>query len=191
MYLIFDTETSGLPNKFLPPNDANQARVVQLAAVMLDSTYKEVASLNCLIRPEGFNISKEAENIHGISKVKAMQFGVSSVSAIKLFVEFAKGAHKIIAHNIKFDKTLLDIEFSNHNITFAWMESKMFCTMLSTTNICKLPKKVNGGFKWPKLSEAYRHFFNEELVNGHDALTDVRATARIFKHLVESKQIMA
>jgi hypothetical protein len=50
--------------------------------------------------------------------------------------------------------------------------------MLSSTGICKIPKKQ--GYKWPKLSEAYQHFFGEELKDAHDALVDVMACKRIY-----------
>jgi DNA polymerase-3 subunit epsilon len=38
--------------------------------------------------------------------------------------------------------------------------------------------------KPPKLSECIQFFFNEELVGAHDALVDVRACVRVFRHLM-------
>ena len=58
--------------------------------------------------------------------------------------------------------------------------------MLSSMNIVKAKPKRNGQWKWPKLEECVRHFFGETLVGAHDALTDVRATARVFYHLVDT-----
>ena len=57
-----------------------------------------------------------------------------------------------------------------------------FCTMKSTTDICRIPSP-RGGYKWPKLGEAYKHFFGEELQGAHDAMNDVRAAMRIYFHL--------
>jgi len=54
--------------------------------------------------------------------------------------------------------------------------------MAVTTPICKIPGKYND-YKWPKLAEAYRHLFNEEIKDAHDALADVRACARIYFEL--------
>jgi DNA polymerase-3 subunit epsilon len=57
--------------------------------------------------------------------------------------------------------------------------------MQATTNICKLPS-ANGraGYKWPKLTDAYMHFFGEELDGAHDALVDVRGCQRVHLHLL-------
>jgi DNA polymerase III epsilon subunit-like protein len=39
-------------------------------------------------------------------------------------------------------------------------------------------------FKWPKLTEAYRHCYDRDFDGAHDALADVRATADVFRWLV-------
>jgi hypothetical protein len=64
--------------------------------------------------------------------------------------------------------------------------------MNAKTSICKLEQK-NGkaGYKWPKLREAYFHCFGEELKDAHDALVDVRATARVLKWLGENRCLPA
>lgn len=38
--------------------------------------------------------------------------------------------------------------------------------------------------KPPKLEECIRHFFDEALEGAHDALVDVRACARVHRHLI-------
>jgi DNA polymerase-3 subunit epsilon len=35
---------------------------------------------------------------------------------------------------------------------------KLPCPMLLATNVCKLPGKF-GNYKWPKVEEAYKHFY--------------------------------
>ena len=58
-----------------------------------------------------------------------------------------------------------------------------YCTMKQTTNLCKLPGRYPGSYKWPKLAEAYSHIFNEDLQDAHTADADAKACARIFFHL--------
>ena len=69
MYLIFDTETTGLPRDFNAPLDQfnNWPRLVQLAWQIHDSEGKLIDVQNYIIKPEGFNIPINAQEIHGIS----------------------------------------------------------------------------------------------------------------------------
>ena len=55
---------------------------------------------------------------------------------------------------------------------------EFFCTMRAMTNVVKIPSPR--GYKWPKLSEAYRFLFNRDLEGAHDAMADVRACAEIY-----------
>ena len=66
-----------------------------------------------------------------------------------------------------------------------WNEIKTRCTMLSSTGILKI--KTKQGYKWPKLEECIKFFFDEQLEGAHDALTDVRACIRVYKELEKLK----
>jgi hypothetical protein len=59
-----------------------------------------------------------------------------------------------------------------------------FCTMKSLTNYLKLPS-TRGGYKWPKLSEAYAALLNKELVGAHDAMVDVSGLCEIVQFCVQ------
>lgn len=52
--------------------------------------------------------------------------------------------------------------------------------MKASTEFCKIPGPY--GYKWPKLEELYKILFNESF-NAHNALDDIRATARCFWEL--------
>src|ERR1051326_4611342 len=60
MVLFFDTETTGKYEFGLPPDDHRQPHIVQLAALLSDDSGKEIASMNAIIRPDGFIIPPEA-----------------------------------------------------------------------------------------------------------------------------------
>lgn len=187
MYLVFDTETSNFPNPSLAVNHPDQGRIVQLAWLLLDAEFKEVGAFNSLIHiGEQVNIAAGAAKAHGITKEKCWQYGVEMPFALRTFLDVYKKAEVVIAHNIAFDKQLVDLEekAAFQCSTLDWKKGK--CTMLATTPICKLIGKYPGKYKWPKLIEAYRHCFQKDFDGAHDALADVRATAAVFKWLVEN-----
>jgi DNA polymerase III epsilon subunit-like protein len=189
-YLVFDTETTTFPSSKIAANHPDQAHIIQMAAIVLDEEFYEVSSFYALIKPAYWHtISEGAEKAHGISKEKCSKHGVFIEDALKIFKTFHDSATHVIAHNARFDKQLIDIE--NEVLTLDRMMWKpTVCTMECTTGICMLPSKYpTSKYKWPKLSEAYEFLFKEKFDKAHDALADVRATARIFKWLKINKKV--
>jgi DNA polymerase III epsilon subunit-like protein len=96
----------------------------------------------------------------------------------------------IAGHNIGFDIMVLvsfyyDIgmpEVAEHLLTIPTID-----TMYMGIDVCKLPHREPGksGFKRPSLTELYRHLFGEEFEGAHDALIDVRASARCYYKMRE------
>lgn len=194
MYLIFDTETSGFPSASIPATHPDQARIVQLAWLLLDEEFKERASFCSLIRiSPSVKIHEGAHKAHGISEKDCYEYGIEQEAAISPFFQLAERC-KVIAHNLKFDYQMMQIEYEILMRSSYYHFPSEFCTMQAMTPICKLPfansKRGYGGqqYKWPTLQEAHQHCFGEEFEGAHDALADVRACARVFKWLKE-KQI--
>lgn len=192
-YLIFDTETTGFPKTGVDFNDPSQARVCQMAWVIVDERFREVSCFKSMINSFGsWFVTEGAYQVHGISQHDCDKYGLSMSVVLPLFMSAKMGVDIVAAHNIHFDKKLVDIECDALQIDKNdWEGSKYFCTMQAMTPICKLEQK-NGkaGYKWPKLREAYQYCFGEELRDAHDALVDVRATARILKWLFDNRHLM-
>lgn len=195
MILVFDTETTNLPQPKLPLTHPAQARICQLACILLDELFNEVGCFYSLIKPNGWIMQPGAQAAHGITQEKCEKQGISIDDAMIMLFTFNRIATKgRVAHNIKFDTELFNIELnikngkSNMSPQFLDSGANIFCTMLAMTPVCKLPGRGNGNYKWPKLSEAAKHI-GVELNGAHDALNDVRATAKIFHWLVENKHV--
>lgn len=168
--LVFDTETAGL----------NNPRLVQLGAGLYNDHGEEMSAIDTLVQPDGFTIPPDATAVHGISTETAERFGVPVAVAVVLFTMMVRQADLIVAHNFSFDDRVVHGELQRMGSREPlWPPYKTFCTMKATEPICQLPGRYPGKFKSPKLSEAYRHFFNEELVGAHNAMVDVRGCARI------------
>lgn len=190
MILFFDTETTGLPDKGLPRDHPAQPHIVQLAALLMNDEGDEVASLNVIVEPAGYTIPVAASNVHGITTEIAQACGIPLSAAMWPFVHLGCRASMFVAHNAPFDVEMIEIEMTRMPArNYPTRPAKTFCTMEASAPIVNLPptpKMVAAGInkpKAPKLTEAYRHFFGEDLVGAHDALADVRACARIYFHL--------
>ena len=193
MYLLFDTETTGIPSYTASASDPKQARIVQLAAVLLDEKYIERQSFCFLIKPSGDNwiMNPGAQKAHGISKEDCLKYGIEIGLALDLFNNIYDRSMIRIAHNIKFDSRMIEIEqmLCDIAVDASWgVPNFNVCTMVGTTEICKLPGR-NGAYKWPKLQELHTFLFGQPFEKAHDALADVRATARCFRHLKENQLI--
>lgn len=183
----FDTETTGFPAKAGTPLDKCPF-VVQIAAILVDDEYGEVASLSTIIKPDGWTIPENVAEIHGITTEKAEAFGIPAKVAMAAFSQICRQADEVIAHNISFDLKIVSYEIERAAAPNVIADKVHFCTMAATTDICKLPGNY-GKYKWPKLIEAHQHFFNEGFDGAHDALVDVRACARIHKHLIQNNLV--
>ena len=118
MYLIFDTETTGLPKKWnAPVSDIdNWPRCVQLAWQVHDSFGNCIENKDFLIKPDGYNIPFDSEKIHGISTELAEKDGYVLLDVLKLFNEAVKKSKFVIGHNVKFDLNIMGCEFYRENL---------------------------------------------------------------------------
>ncbi len=188
-YLVFDTETTGLPKNYQAPltDFGNWPRLVQLAWQFYDSDGNLWEEENLIIKPEGFMIPEEAAKIHRISQEKALAEGIPLLEALNKFSEAVKRAHFLVAHNIDFDDKIVGSEFLRNLQINQLEEAKKICTMKLGVDICRLPGR--SGFKWPNLSELHQCLFQESFSDAHDALIDVRACARCFFEIKNRKAI--
>lgn len=175
--LFFDTETTDLPDYALPPG-RHQPHVVQLAAVLVEGRTER--SLDTLIRPDGWTIHPDALRVHGISMARAKEEGVPIAQAIASFDELLAETDLAVAHNIRFDRLLIDSEYVRLGQRPRW--PRTFCTMLTCTDIVRLPG-YHGQYKWPTLEEAYSHFYRRPPTSAHNARADVRACMAIYQEL--------
>ena len=199
MIIIYDTETTGLPLWNKPSEHPDQPRIVQLAALLTDDDGNKQASMDLLIRPDGFTIPEEVTKIHGISTERATACGVTISEALSVFFSLWSCASLRIGHGQAFDERMVRIEMKRPGAqSFGvdqddWKAGQSYCTMQKSKPILKLPPTDKmmaagrGGFKTPKLSEAYEHFIGNELIDAHDAMVDVIATQAVYLKLKEQE----
>jgi len=189
MYLIFDTETTGLPRSYnAPMSDLdNWPRLVQLAWQLHDARGKLLSSKNYIIRPEGFTIPYNAEKVHGISTKRAAEEGHPLQEILQVFREDVAQAKYLVGHNIGFDIHVVGSEFLRAALVMPFEGKPELDTKDISTNYCALPGGKGGKFKWPTLTELHQKLFGVGFGDAHDAAYDVDATARCFFGLINQK----
>ena len=188
MYLIFDTETTGLPKNWNAPytDTDNWPRVVQIAWQLHDEYGKLIKAKDYIIRPDGFDIPYDSEKVHGISTELAEAVGHDLQTVLQEFKEDFEKAHFIIGHNLEFDVNVTACEYVRLGEREPSLVTKKIldtCTEV-TANLCQIPGGRGGRFKLPTLTELYQYLFDENFVEAHNATADVEATTRAFFELI-------
>ncbi|PJK07956.1 hypothetical protein CO610_07270 [Lysobacteraceae bacterium NML95-0200] len=190
LLLFYDTETTGLYHDDLPPNDARQPRLVQLAAALVDANTREtVQEINLLIAPDDWEIPIQATAIHGITTEHAKQFGISTHQALQAFLSLWARADMRIAHNETFDAAIIhsalcSAEFDPRTLK-AWQEGRALCTQNLTRGL--QPEKPYG----PSLAKAYQHYMGKPIENAHDARADMHACKSVYFHVIDNRPAAA
>ncbi len=182
MYLIFDTETTGLPhNKTAPVEDLdNWPRLVQIAWQLHDNKGKLLSTGNHIVKPDGFTIPFNAEKVHGISTKRALEVGEDLSEVLEKFSVDVKKAEVLVGHNIEFDNKIIGAEYLRTDKENLLADAKNIDTSTETVEFCQLEGGLGGKLKQPKLIELYTKLFGEGFDDAHDAAYDVDATAKAF-----------
>jgi len=164
MFLIFDTETTGLPKKWSAPltDFDNWPRAIQVAWQVHDEKGICVSNQSYIIHPKGFSIPYDSEKIHGISTKLAKKIGVEVEFVLEKFKDDLSKSKFICGHNLNFDEKILGSEYlridgKNPLQDFPKIDT---CTE-ETAQICMLKGGRGRRFKLPTLIELYSHLFNQ------------------------------
>lgn len=200
--LFYDSETTGLPNWGVPSEDPSQPHITQLAAELcIEETGETLGAMNMIIRPEGFDIPLELQELTGITMARAAMAGVPVRTAMDAFLELWSNADLRCAHNESFDARMLrinimrcsywngqEVQTSEGDVSFAdyFKAAPAFCTQANSTKILNLPptpKMVAAkrkGPKSPNLGEAYEFFTGKKLEGAHNAQVDIMACKAVY-----------
>lgn len=190
MYLIFDTETTGLPRNWNAPytDTDNWPRCVQIAWQLHDENGKVIEHQDYLIKPDGFNIPFDSERIHGISTELAIEQGVPILEVLEKLNLALKKAKFVIGHNVGFDLNVMGCEFHRYSVETELNKKPVLDTCTEdTADLVKLPGGRGGRFKLPTLTELYQFLFDENFQEAHNATADVEATTRVFLELIRKE----
>ncbi len=187
MYLIFDTETTGLPKRWNAPitDTDNWPRCIQIAWQLHDEWGNLIEACDYLVKPNGFDIPYDAERIHGISTALAEELGKDLEFVLEEFNSALKKSKFVVGQNVGFDINIMGCEFHRNDFDSPLSEMSVLdtCTEI-TANLCQIPGGKGGRFKLPTLTELHEHLFGSGFGEAHNATADVEATTRCFLELI-------
>lgn len=177
--IIFDTETTGLP-KAIASNPKHQPQIIEFAAIKLsDDDYKEVDRLHFLVNPKR-RLPPEIVKITSItdSMLKDAPVFGEKIDELNLFF---KDETNLIAHNLAFDKLMLELELERLGIDDFPMPSNLICTVAESFHV--------KGFRL-KQSNLFGLATNGlEFAGAHRAINDVEALCTCTLWMIENNYI--
>lgn len=177
MALLIDTETTGLIENRSMPLD-RQPEVIEFFGLRanLDSG-KVRTTYQVLIRPsrpfqeqdtrsETGRKRRGTTSITGITNQMLERSPLFSKVADKI-IDLVEGSGTVVAHNVTFDREVLDIEAERLGRRITW--PPLICTVEQST--------FYRGYRL-SLGELHEHLFQEKFSGAHRAEADVRALLR-------------
>lgn len=179
-YIIFDIETTGIPDRNISPIEHWKFPHIVQIAWMFDNTEKSY-----IIKPDNYLINPDSTKIHGITTEYALLHGKPILNILQEFEEDCKNIKTLVSHNYKFDISILLASCYRYKFPVkTFLQKEAFCTMKYMTDICKLPGKF--GYKYPRLEELYAFLFHKKPdCKMHDAMNDVRITKQCYDIIYE------
>jgi DNA polymerase III epsilon subunit-like protein len=204
--LVFDTETTGLPEtRYISPDTLHLwPHIVQFSYIIYDLSINDIIeSKNYIIKlSENILIPTESSNIHGITNEISQKSGITINEVINEFFYHLRNVDKLIGHNIEFDINMLKIELLriiNKNLSspeqiklykydlhYLTNYKNICCTLKDSIEFCNIQLINKSGkpyLKYPKLIELHEKLFNTLPNNLHNSFNDILVTLRCFMKL--------
>lgn len=215
--LVFDTETTGLPEtKILNPDTLNLwPHIVQFSFVIYDTSVNNIVeSSDSIVKvAEGLVIPEESIKFHGITNKISKRKGVEIQMILNEFFYYLRNVDVLVGHNVSFDINMVKVEilrliYSNTTITetdkmgykydlhFLTNFKNICCTCslkqsIELCNITALDRRGNSYLKYPKLVELHEKLFESVPNNLHNSFNDILVTLRCFMKLKHDMDLNA
>ncbi len=164
--VIFDTETTGLPFHRNAKLEL-QPRIIEFGGLAINEHGEELATLNLIMDPKQ-PLEAIITKITGLTD-DDLKGKPTFAEVLPQIQQLFEGADVVVAHNLPFDKSLIDFEMQRIGLEFVWPQIQL-CTVQET-----LPEWGRRA----KLLELYEKVTGVPLAQTHRALDDCRALAEI------------
>lgn len=157
----------------------SSARIVSIAWILINDENDIIQQEYYIIKPDNFIIPEHVVKIHGISTEYAHKYGIHINEMFKRIETVLDKTNCVLSYNINFDYNILKSELIRYN------KIDIIKKLDSNNNTCIMIMSQNhmSSKYYPKLCDAYKYIFNENMINAHNAMDDTLNCYKIFKVL--------
>jgi exonuclease RNase T and DNA polymerase III len=186
-YLVFDTETLDVLHEEEVGEDSEPSPLILLSWQVLDAMGACLSEETHLIRRTA-SITEEATSLHGITTEEMEQEGEELCSVLHRFLQAVSRVKILVAHNVRFHRTLVCSELSAVGLPTEPLEAlPTLCTM-ERGRVLGFKRRDTGEALYPKLSELFGYLYLHEpelsIRFRQKGLRDVRLCAACLRQLV-------
>ena len=186
-YLVFDTETLDVLHEEEVGEDSEPSPLILLSWQVLDAMGGCLSEETHLIRRTA-PITEEATSLHGISTEDMEREGEELRLVLHRFLQVVSGVKILVAHNVRFHRTLVRSELSAVGLPTASLDSlPTLCTM-ERGRVLGFKRRDTGEALYPKLGELFGYLYlhqPEVSIRFHQkGLRDVRLCAACLRQLI-------
>lgn len=181
--LFIDTETSDIPRRWNAPKEKENKwpYILQVSWLVYTRDGELVKSENHYINTGNIKISRQSQNVHGITLELLNELGRERKDVISLLKsDFLRYRPMVVGHFLEFDHKMLDVGFHRAGIENILSLLPQFCTMKITSGLDKF--RPGHMLRLPELHEL---LFGYQQSQQHNALNDAQATADCFFELLK------
>ena len=173
---IFDTETTDLVKNRITAL-TRQPEIVAFYCGVYSPKGKLVDELDFKVKPKR-PMTPENIAIHGITNEELAERPSFSKYA-KTVIAFMQGCDRVVAHNLSFDRDMVEIELDRLALPMRWPPG--ICTVEQSQSITG--QRIN-------LSDLHGYLFGKRFDEAHTAHADGAALARCYFELVKRGYII-
>lgn len=163
--IIFDTETSGLPER----NNFKNVRMLELGYLVLDDELNVIKEKNYINKLD-IEVPEIITKLTGITK-ETLKDGKDMTEIFLNFLEDVNEADILVAHNNRFDLGVIRQEFKNLGIEDKFLKKIYKKINLDSLEIFKkyIKKEEIDNYK---LQTIYKYYYRDDYIQTHRALDD-------------------
>ena len=202
--LVFDTETTNVLPKYAPLMKKYVSKfpyIVQLSFILYDTESGNILETgdNIIKLDSDVELPESSIKIHGITRENMETNGINIKDAIEGLRKCYNMCDVIVAHNIKFDNTMIIVECMRNDLPVIINKNnknvESYCTMNNSIVMCNIIVETNTGSykKFPRQYELHAYLFPNDSIDTsklHNSFNDILLCLRCYIKMAHNQDIL-